>query len=94
MQQTAKNASVALLLTLMTVCIVASLVDVPYYLAYCQRVGVGLLGIFNPLRMLRYMVTPIGALLRVAIFSPILYIALAWWIVAKSRTATHQRGAR
>jgi len=56
---------------------VATTVDTICYTAFVTRQGGSLLGLLNPAALMRYMLTPVGILLRIVILSPFLALILA-----------------
>jgi hypothetical protein len=51
---------------------VVTLVDLGCYFSFVARGGGGILSTFNPLRYLRYLLSPVGLLILVVFYSPVI----------------------
>jgi hypothetical protein len=55
---------------------VVTLVDLGFYFSFVARGGGVIVSTLNPLRLVRYMFSPVGILMRVLLFWPLIYLLL------------------
>ncbi len=69
---------VAVLVGLLALSCLATVADSWFYVLHATREGAGLLALLNPIRMLRFVATPMGVLLKLAVFSPLIFVVFAY----------------
>lgn len=56
--------------------VIVTFVDSCLYLSYAMHGGGGMLATLNPLRLVRYLLTPLGILMRLLLLSPLIVALL------------------